>query len=357
MTDRFRQFRIVAIKSETAETTSYFLEPADGQPVIYRAGQFLTLIIEHHGHEVRRSYSLSSAPGQPDSENQLRLTIKRVQNGAISRYLHDSLRVGDVLTCLPPAGRFTLDEQQPGDVVLMGAGSGITPLFALLKEILWTQSERRVTLLYSNPTERNIIFRQELDNLQRQFPDRFRLIYLISNPTEVWNGLRGRLNNVMLERLLPELIGNSDPQALQFYICGPGDYMRMVQFTLIFSGFRLGQIRRENFVVEPVVLVPPPALAQDRTVLLKIRHYATETREVEIQVPAYKSILQAALDEGIQLPYSCKGGRCSTCAARCQSGRVHMTINDVLTERDLREGWVLTCTGYPESDGVVIEIV
>ncbi|MVM39968.1 2Fe-2S iron-sulfur cluster binding domain-containing protein [Spirosoma sp. HMF3257] len=347
MTDDFLQLRIVRIVPETVDTNSYFLEPLNGQFVPYRAGQFLTLIIQHNGHEVRRSYSLSSTSGET-----LRLTIKRVQNGEISRYLHDTLRVGDVVTSLYPAGRFTLEENQTGDVVLFGAGSGITPLFGLIKQTLSEESSQRVTLLYSSSGERTIIFQHELNDLQGQFPDRFRLIYLLSNPAEDWSGLRGRLNNVMLERLLPELIGASNPDTLRFYVCGPGDYMRMIQFTLVFSGFRPEQIRRENFVVEPVFLTPPPLSAQDRTVLLRFRG-----REVEIQVPAYKSILQAALDEGIHLPYSCRGGRCSTCAARCLSGSVHMTINDVLTERDLSEGWVLTCTGFPESDGVVIEIV
>lgn len=357
MTDDFLHLRIVRIVAETADANSYFLQPLNRQPVSYRAGQFLTLILTHRDrsagaggpneHEVRRSYSLSSAP----DEELLRLTIKRVQNGEISRFLHDTLRVGDVLTSLQPAGRFTLDENQVGDVVLLGAGSGITPLFALLKQILRTDTTRRVTLLYSNSNEQTIIFRDELDGLQRQFPDRFRLLYLLSSPSDDWNGLRGRLNNVLLERLLPNLIGISDLKTLRFYVCGPGDYMRMAQFTLIFSGFRPDQIRRENFVVEPIFLAPPPTLSQDRTVLLTFRG-----RQIDIQVPAYKSILQAALDEGVTLPYSCRGGRCSTCAARCLSGSVHMTINDVLTDHDLADGWVLTCTGYPESDEVVIEV-
>ncbi|GAB3944871.1 ferredoxin--NADP reductase [Spirosoma harenae] len=347
MTDDFLKLRIVQIVSEIADTNSYFLESVDGQPVNYRAGQFLTLILQHNGHEVRRSYSLSSASYEP-----LRLTIKRVQNGEISRFLHDTLRVGDVLTSLQPAGRFTFDDDQSGDVVLIGAGSGITPLFSLLKEVLHIESNRRITLLYSNTNERSITFNDELIALQQQFASRFELLHLLSNPSDDWNGLRGRLNNVLLERLLPKLIGSSDLNTLSFYICGPSDYMRMAQFTLVFTGFRLDQIRRENFVVEPVFLAPPPTTAQDRTVLLRSRGH-----EVEIQVPAYKSILQAALDEGITLPYSCRGGRCSTCAARCLSGSVHMTINDVLTERDLSQGWVLTCTGYPESDGVVIEVV
>ena len=345
--------RVARIEPETPNANSYFLESTNGQPVAYRAGQFLTIILQHNGHEVRRSYSLSSAPAV---DAHLRLTIQRVANGAISRHLLDTLRVGDVLTSLLPAGRFTPDADDTGDLVLLGAGSGITPLFSILKQVLQTKPDRRVTLLYSNTNERSIIFRDELDELQRQFADRFRLIHLLSSPSDDWAGRRGRLNNALLERLLPDLVGTSDRATLRFYVCGPADYMRMVQITLIFSGIRPAQIKREDFVIAPVVLPPPPALAVDRTVLLRLRNRAVEAREVEIQVPAYKSILQAAWDEGVQLPYSCRGGRCSTCMARRLSGLVYMTINDVLTDRDLAEGWVLTCTGYPESDGVVIEM-
>lgn len=362
MTDDSLKLRIVRIKPEIGPSTrpeaiSYFLQSVDSQPIFYQAGQFLTLVLTHNGHEVRRSYSLSSAPGEP-----LQLTIKRVVNGEISRYLLDTLRVGDVLTSLRPAGRFTADEQSENDIVLIGAGSGITPLFSILKQVLHKQPARRVTLLYSNSNERTILFRNELNALQRQFADRFRLFHLLSNPADEESSLAGvvrvgRLNNVMLERLIPELAGLSSRADLRFYVCGPGDYMRMIQFTLVFSGVQPQQIRRENFVVEPVVLTPPPASAIDRTVLLRFSPRREEQeREVEIQVPAYKSILQAALDEGVTLPYSCRGGRCSTCAARCLSGTVHMTINDVLTERDLADGWVLTCTGYPASEGVIIEL-
>jgi ring-1,2-phenylacetyl-CoA epoxidase subunit PaaE len=362
MADNFLKLRIARIQAETADTTSYFLEPVNQKDVSYRVGQFLTLIFTHrddvqysislpedsdpHLHEIRRSYSISSVPGEP-----LQLTIKRISNGELSRYMLDQLRVGDVLTSLFPAGRFTFDATLPGDMVLMGAGSGITPLFGILKHILKTEPDRRVTLLYSNTRERSIIFRDELDALQRQFPDRFRLMHLLSAPSDEWTGLRGRLNNVLLERLLPTLIGESKREQVQFYVCGPGDYMRTIQFTLVFSGIRPDQIRRENFVIVPVTQAPPPTLAVDRTITLTFRN-----QDVSIQVPAYKSILQAALDEGVLLPYSCRGGRCSTCLARCRSGSVHMTINDVLTERDIAEGWILTCTGFPESDDVVIDV-
>ncbi|ARK10973.1 ferredoxin--NADP reductase [Fibrella sp. ES10-3-2-2] len=351
MSDDVIQVRISQIKVETVQATSYFLETADGEPVDYKAGQFLTLLVPFNGQVARRSYSLSSAPGEP-----LRLTIKRVQNGDISRYLTEHLQVGDLLTSLYPAGRFTVDASQSGDLVLLGAGSGISPLFSILKDVLQHQPNRRVTLLYSNTTEAAIIFRDELAEWQAMYPDRFRLIHLLSQPIGLQVGRQGRLNNLLLERLLPELIGSSDREAVQYYICGPDDYMRMVQFTLIVNGIQANLIRRENFVVQSTVVESglhtlPPEAAVDRMISLHFRK-----RTVALHVPARHSVLQAALAAGIALPYSCRGGRCSTCLARCTAGQVYMTINDVLTDRDLNDGWVLTCTGYPTSDTVRLEV-
>ncbi len=362
MNEDLLSLRVTHINRETPDANSYFLEPAHGAHVPYRAGQFLTLLLLHNGHEVRRSYSLSSAP----DETLLRLTIKRVQNGALSRHLLNTVRVGDILTSLPPAGRFVVDPTQPGDLVLLGAGSGITPLFSILKHVLRTEPIRRVTLLYSSSNRQASLFYDELTALHNRYPNRFRLTFLWSNPSEADTDSRenvriGRLNNVMLAGLLPQLLGSAKPSDLNFFICGPLDYMRMIQFTLVFSGIQPEQIRRENFVIEPAVLVPPPMLAVDRVVRLRFhgRRAGNDSASgyaVDLPVPAHKSILQAALDNGIALPYSCRGGRCSTCVARCQSGNVYMTINDVLTERDLAEGWILTCTGYPESDDVLLDV-
>ncbi|GAA4416708.1 phenylacetate-CoA oxygenase/reductase subunit PaaK [Nibrella viscosa] len=349
MNEDFFYLRVIEIIPETADAKSFRLQPVDGPVPPYRAGQFLTFILNRDGHEVRRSYSLSSTPGV---DPYWQVTIKRVINGEISRYLLDHLRVGDTLPALPPAGRFTLETgpKHRRNLILLGAGSGISPLFGLLKQVLHQEPQSSVTLLYSNTRESAIIFREALAQLLQQYPDRFRLWHLLSQPSDDWTGLRGRLNNTRLEQMLPDLTRGNRQDCL-FYVCGPGDYMRMVQFTLLFSGFRPEQLRRENFVIEPVTLSPPPELSHDHRVLLRYRGQA-----YDIDVPAYKNILQAALDHGIALPYSCRGGRCSSCAARCLGGRVYMTINDVLTAHDLAEGWVLTCTGYPESEGVVIEV-
>ncbi|MEZ0542363.1 2Fe-2S iron-sulfur cluster-binding protein [Fibrella arboris] len=351
MSDDGIQLLITGILPETSAAVSYFLEPVGGGDISYRAGQFLTLLIARQGHVVRRSYSLSSAPDEP-----LRLTIKRVPNGEISRHLLDTLRVGDVLATLPAAGRFTVAADQPGDLVLLGAGSGINPLFSILKDVLRHQPDRRVTLLYSNTSEADIIFYNELADWQATYPARFRLIHLLTHPVTRHVGRQGRLNNLLLESLLPDLIGASDRDALRFYICGPGDYMRMVQFTLLVNGIQADAIRKENFVVETAVVdaalgTLPPEATVDRTVRLAFRG-----QPINLNVPARTSVLQAALAAGVSLPYSCRGGRCSTCLARCVSGKVYMTINDVLTDRDLREGWVLTCTGYPLTDTVELAL-
>lgn len=345
--------RVTRIVDEAPDTRSFWLESTDGQAVPFLPGQFLTLLIPVNGHEVRRSYSLSSLPGDG-----LRLTIRRVANGAVSRHLLDTLQPGDILRSLLPAGRFTLRTEPDGpprDLLLFGAGSGITPLLPLLQQVVTEEPQSHVTLLYSNTHSSRTIFREELAQLHRQHTNQFTLIHLLSqpDPTDINMGGQvelGRLSNLRLQTMLPTLLRHDAARA-QVFICGPADYMRMIRFTLLVSGFRDDQIRRENFVVHSASPAPLPASTHDRTIQVVIRG-----RAFSVHVPAYVSILQAAMDAGIHLPYSCRGGRCSTCAARCSAGEVRMTINDVLTDQDMAEGWILTCTGYPATDDVVITL-
>ncbi|MEZ0608476.1 2Fe-2S iron-sulfur cluster-binding protein [Fibrella sp. WM1] len=342
---------ITDIVVDTVDVYTYVFYPV---VVAYQPGQFLTLLVQIDGQEVRRSYSITSAPTVAGElvEQPLAITIKRVENGWVSRYLIDHLRIGDVVDSLPPAGRFTLPTTtEPRDVVLIGAGSGITPLFSILIYTLNHEPTARVTLLDVNTSEKTIIYRAALDALQQQYPDRFQLIHLLSQPTDAWAGRRGRLNNLLLERLLPDLTRGPAAAALWF-LCGPPDFMRMVRFTLTYLGIPPQQIRRELFVTEPVN-VPSAArfVVPDRIIQLRFRGEI-----YSLLVPSGSTVLQAALAAGIALPYSCRGGRCATCAGVCRNGRVQMSINDVLTERDLAEGWVLTCTAYPETDGIFIEV-
>lgn len=345
------QLIISDIVVDTPDVYTYVFKPV---MVSYLPGQFLTLLVQIDGQEVRRSYSITSAPIVAGEwhEQSLAITIKRVENGWVSRYLMDHLRVGDPVDSLPPAGRFTLPAATgPRDIVLIGAGSGVTPLFAMLNYTLSHEPRAQVTLLDVNTSERTIIYRAALEALQQQYPARFRLIHLLSQPTDDWTGRRGRLNNLLLERLLPDLTRGPAAAALWF-LCGPPDFMRMVQFTLTYLGIPPRQVRRELFVTETVNVPSSGRFSvPDRVIQLRFQE---ETHS--LLVPSGSTVLQAALAAGIALPYSCRGGRCATCAGVCRRGRVRMSINDVLTERDLAEGWVLTCTAYPETDGIFIEV-
>lgn len=342
------EFRVKKIIQETDDTRTFVLETLDEGPLHYAAGQFLTFVLEGNGQEVRRSYSMSSAPGIDELPA---ITIKRVANGEISRYWHDHVQVGTLLRVLPPAGRFTLEpaDGTARDIVLIGAGSGITPLFSILKYVLAHEPESRVTLLYASRRERSIIFGEQLEEWQQRYPSRLKIVHVLSQPSDDWLGTRGRINNFRLERMVGESLHFPTERA-RFFLCGPFELMRTAEITLRFMGFEGDQIRKENFVIDPAP--PPPTHSEPHTIQLVF-----QSQNYTLEVPAYTTILQAGLDRGIPIPYSCRGGRCATCAALCRSGTVRMSINDVLTERDLAQGWVLTCTAYVESEEVVVEVV
>lgn len=330
------QLRIKNIRQETSSSKSYFLEEVSDKKIEYKAGQFFTLLVSLHNREVRRSYSISSAPGVDEN---IYFTIKRIENGELSRYLFDHLQVDNVITSLPPGGRFTIDEPESNLAVFIAAGSGITPLFSLIKHILY-QFDTRILLIYQNHNEEESIFRQELLLLQKKFEERFTLKEIFSHPLDN-NKPSQRLNNNLLERILLQNITDS---SVRFYLCGPEAFMRMAQFTLKVMGYRHDTIRRENFFAT----APPPPFMTDTTPHNVIINYHNKKYHLQVAYPF--NILEVALKHNIHLPFSCRGGRCSTCTSRCISGRVKMSINDVLTPTDLERGLILTCVSYPETD-------
>jgi ring-1,2-phenylacetyl-CoA epoxidase subunit PaaE len=347
MADQTIQLRIREIVIEKYDVKTFVLERLDGRVLDYKAGQFLTFLMTMHGHEIRRSYSMSSAPGVDQFPA---ITVKRVPNGEISRYWLDHAKVGDVFECLRAAGRFVLHPDDSGerDIVLLAGGSGITPLFSILKQVLSCKSESFVTLIYASRNERNTLFLRQISELENRFHSRFKVIHVHSQPDEDWPGLRGRINNTRLEQMIGEHL-RFPPDRARFFICGPFELMRSVEITLHYMGFGKGQIRKENFIIEK--LPPPPPVSSPHTIQLKVRGI-----EHKLLVPAHTTVLDAALQSGISIPYSCKGGRCATCAAIHTQGPLHMSFNEVLTDRDVAEGWVLTCAAYVDGEGVEIEV-
>lgn len=350
MRDLYIQLRITDIIQETPDTYTYRLEAADGKTIKYQAGQFLTFLITLHGVEYRRSYSFSSTPG---IDPFMAVTIKRIANGEISRYILRNWKVGDIVTSLLPSGRFTL-EGMPDierDLFFLGAGSGITPLFSLMQHALHFEHAAHITLIYSNRNAQNTIFYRRILELQQQFPQRLTILWLFSDPGDEPFDYR-RMSNSLLEMLAPKHLRHQ-PDKAQFFICGPSEYMRMAQFTLTFMGFQPGQLHKENFVVNTAPLiarVQVPADASLKQVVLK-----HENKTQLLPVPGNETILHAALRQEVALPYSCKGGVCGSCIARCISGKVWMSVNEVLTEKELAQGLILTCTGYAQSNEVTLE--
>jgi ring-1,2-phenylacetyl-CoA epoxidase subunit PaaE len=231
----------------------------------------------------------------------------------------------DILTTLPPAGRFILDPENE-EQVFIAAGSGLAPVFSLLKQALTMRA--RVRLLTQQHEEASTPFRGSL-------------MAMGLNWTEFLTVRDGRLTK---DKLAAWFLGSGLERGARFYLCGPPDFMRMVQITLRTMGFPDDTIRREHFTVGYIPPAPPVFDATPKTVTI----HAGVDRKFIVTWP--DSILTAAIRHGIPLPYSCRAGRCSSCIAHCLRGRVRMTPNAVLTDRDLAEGLVLTCVGYAETD-------
>ncbi|MCD8741211.1 ferredoxin--NADP reductase [Mucilaginibacter roseus] len=328
------QLRVEKIEQETADTSTFYLSNVTGEKVSYKAGQFITLVFDHHHEEIRRSYSLSSSP----DEALLAITVKRIPNGEISRFMFTKVKVGDVLRAVEPAGRFLISRpEQKKDIIIFAAGSGITPVFSQLKYHLARDGKSSITVVYSSLSELSIIFKQQLHDLTAMHPERLKVIHLLSSEAN-------RLNNIMAEKLVRQHTPNGLLNA-DFYLCGPFAYMRMLRLTLLYMGIEPQRIRKENFVIETVAVAPPVLNYPPQKVGINYRG-----ERYDIIAGENQSILQAALQNGIQLSYSCKAGVCSACAVICKSGKVEMVRNDVLTAEDLAAGWILTCTGHPVTE-------
>ena len=337
----FLKWKVIGKIKEARDAYTFVLKNENERHVNYQAGQFLTFIFEHKGKEIRRSYSISSSPG---IDEHISITVKRTPNGEISRHLINHVHVNDILTSIRPAGRFTVETKinSKDQFFFIAAGSGIVPIFSLIKKILKEEPLSEIILIYQNHSEKDIIFKNHFEELLKGHSAQFKWINFLSNPENHEHHAQ-KLTNFLLEKLVLE--NKIEIENIFFYLCGPVSFMRMAQFTLKWMGFDDNHIRKENFTVD---FIPPPPLINDPSPKKIMIHYNKKIYEIEAAYPV--SILQAALDKNIQLPYSCRSGRCATCIAKCTKGKIKMSNNEVLTDKDLQEGLVLTCVGYAESD-------
>jgi 3-ketosteroid 9alpha-monooxygenase subunit B len=328
----YHALRVAKVVSETADARSFVLEVPEPlrERFAYRAGQFLTFRVPVGGRRLVRCYSLASSPELGEG---WKVTVKRVAGGRVSNWMNDSVREGDLLEVMGPAGRFCLTGSG-GELVLFGGGSGITPLISLLKTALAT-SRRPVRLLYANRDRDSIIFRAELEALEHRHGGRLRVVHRL-------DAEEGFADAAAVRR---HTEGSSDGD---FYVCGPAPFMEVVEHGLRGVGIGPERVFIERFEyagdgTPRDTDVPVPAGGDGALARVRL-----DGQERAIVLLPGETIVEAARRAGLDPPTSCEEGYCACCMARLREGRGSMKANDVLTGAQLAEGWILTCQFVPD---------
>jgi ring-1,2-phenylacetyl-CoA epoxidase subunit PaaE len=319
----------------------------------FQSGQYLNVKSNINGEEVRRSYSLSSAP----SEGRWEVAIKQVKGGKFSTYANQQLKVGDTLEVMSPDGTFRLREiDGKNHVVAFAAGSGITPILSMIKTTL-EDTTKEFTLFYGNRNTDSIIYKEEIEALKNKYLNRFSVHYILSKENPGSPLFFGRIDKNKCQKFLKYFINQEDVG--QFLLCGPGEMIFAVKDTLCDAGIPEGNIHFELFTTadmkKGVALKKEEDLTYDKNASSKVK-IRLDGLITEYNIPyGGKSILDHAVDEGADLPFSCKGGVCSTCRAKLLEGQVDMEVNYALEPEEIEAGYVLTCQSHPRSDYIEID--
>jgi len=348
--DKYVELEVREIIRETSDAvTLVFHNPKAGFE--YLPGQFITLIFEIEGEEDRRSYSLCSSPFTGDDPA---VTIKRVSDGKISNFINDHIKPGDKIKVLTPMGNFIIRPEARGkrNVVIFGAGSGITPLMSILKSILHVEQNSNVFLIYGNRDQDSIIFKEQLDSLKKKYGNRLHITHVLSQPAESWNGLTGRLTHDNIKEILMDL-PEFGSQNADYFLCGPTGFMHTVIETLREMKVVEGRIFKESFVSSGT---EKDASSSSPEITDRIVTVILDGETYEVNVPSSRTILESGLDMNVDMPFSCQSGLCTACRGRLLSGKVHMEESDGLNEDELKKGYILCCVSHPLTDDVKVEI-
>jgi ring-1,2-phenylacetyl-CoA epoxidase subunit PaaE len=350
---KFHPLRVAGLERETRDAVAitFAVPPALHEQFRYVQGQHLTLRAAVDGHDLRRSYSICSAV----QDDALRIAVKRNPGGAFSNWANDTLKVGDTLDVMPPLGHFNvaLDPAARRHYVGFAAGSGITPMLSIVKTTLAVEPHSRFTLFYGNRASSTVMFKEELAALKDVHLARFNLVHVLSREAQDIELLHGRIDQGKAQTLLAHWVQLDAIDAA--FVCGPDGMMQAVADALKASGFPEAKIRIERFATSiphhehrPQAVEPGHAQCEVTVVI----DGATRTFMLD---KAKENIIDAGLRNGVELPYSCKGGVCSTCRAKLVAGEVDMDVNFALEDYEVARGFVLTCQSYPVTDHVIVD--
>lgn len=355
MSIHFHPLRVKEIRRETSACVSIVLDVPDElrEGFRFQQGQSLTLRHFIDGEEIRRTYSLCSAP----ADAEWRVAVKKVEGGVFSTYANEQLKVGDMLEVMPPVGRFhtLLDPKNRKNYIAIAAGSGITPVMSIIKATLAAEPHSRFTLVYGNRSRQDIIFLEELEGLKNVYMDRLQLLHILSREQVESSVLQGRINGekmAELARFIPLV------QMDEFFLCGPEQMIFAVKDFLEANGIDKKKIHFELFTTPgqqvAAGLTKTESKADTPKASIRMR---LDGRTIEFQIPqnSEQTILDAALATGADLPYACKGGVCCTCKARLVEGEVHMDVHWGLEEEEIKQGFILTCQSHPRSEKLLVD--
>jgi ring-1,2-phenylacetyl-CoA epoxidase subunit PaaE len=345
----FHKLSVKDIKRETEKAVSISFEIPENlkDTFSFKAGQYITLKTLIDGHEIRRDYSICVSP----KSGELKIAIKEVTDGTFSAYANDTLKIGDVLEVAPPKGRFvfTPNDSKTKNIALFAAGSGITPILGIIKCALEEEIHSKVILVYGNKTTKDTMFLNELLELQHQYKERFSIQFVFSQQDED-DSIFGRIEKSTVNYVVKNQHKHIEVDA--FYLCGPEAMIHTVKDVLTGHGIDENRIHFELFkTAKPDEVEDTNASEVGKTKIT----VTVDDETTSFEMSQKQTILEAALDEDLDAPYSCQGGICSSCLARITEGEATMRQNNILTESEVAEGLILTCQAHPTTPTIVID--
>jgi ring-1,2-phenylacetyl-CoA epoxidase subunit PaaE len=342
----FLKLIIKEVRRETKDAVSIlFNVPEQLKPnYAFIAGQYLNIRLTLDGQEIRRAYSICSSP----ESGELRIAVKAVKNGAFSQFANTKLKAGDALEVGTPEGKFIFEPQadRQKNYVAFVSGSGITPVISIIKSVLKSEPKSSFVLVYGNKTVEETIFNDELHDLQLQFVGRL-FMHFVYSQAKVENALFGRI-----EKSTVNFVLNNKHKELEFdkfYLCGPEEMIELVSGVLKEKNVKESAIKFELFTTSSHEKVITNLGGHSKITIM------VDDEETTFEMSQKQTILEAALKQGIDAPYSCQGGICSSCLCRVTSGTAEMKKNSILTDKEIAEGLILSCQAHPTSETIYVD--
>lgn len=340
------QLRVAQIFQETADVRTFrLMHPAGGDlPFVFQPGQFLTISVTTEGKEAKRSYSIASSPC---CRGWCEITVKHAPHGAVSAFLHEQVKAGDLLEASGPYGKFSFRGAEAPNIVFIAGGVGITPLMSALRYLTDQSWAGGIFLVYACASLKDVIYREELEYLVRRHPNLHVTFVLSDETSPLWTGPRGFITKELLMQAVPDL---SDRL---IHLCGPPPMMQAVKSILSEVGVPPEQVKTETFLTpEPGVPRPPGApISAPSAVAAPICSFVRSGKTALL--PADKTILDASEDVGVNIEYSCRQGYCGVCKIKLLSGQVTMAVDDGLAAEDKALGFILACQARASADVAV----